>query len=120
MHSKGKSKAILMVLAACVAIVSVLIPQPAAAATGDLYLLTCPNCQSVSDFENVAGAAAAQRQQGGLYLVISQGSAMTGWVRVAGTPATTCTPDGECRGYLKIYSITSQTASGAPANKNDD
>lgn len=90
------------------------------ARAGNVYILDCPNCLTVNDFKVLAGTTAAQRMMGGVYVIVGVNNAVTGHIRVTGQIATTCTPDGECRAYYKIGTITSITSGGAAANTQAD
>lgn len=93
---------------------------PTEAQAGNVYILDCAHCATVDDFKIFAGVTAAQRQQGGVYIIVGRNQPVTGHVRVVGQAATTCTPNGECQQYFRILSITSITSAGAPASSVED
>ena len=93
---------------------------PQSAQAGNIWTLQCPNCLTVNDFRASAGFAAAERGWGGTFLVIGMNNPVSAYIRVSGTRATSCDPNGECRSYFKVLTMNSVTSGGSPAGSASD
>ena len=83
-----------------------LAPAVAHASNGDIFVVNCPNCATVSQFRQVAENTAALNAAPGTYVVSSEAYGRTAFVQVTGQIMTFCDPPYYEVCHTNLYSAT--------------